>query len=454
MTSSSEQVMAPAVVTPAELRRVAVTGAIGSALEYYDFALYGLASALIFGPLFFPALGPAAGVLAAFATYGVGFAARPLGGLYFGSLGDRKGRKYVLVVTVTLMGIATTLIGVLPTAETAGAFGAVALVVLRLAQGFGAGAEQAGASTLMAEVAPQRSRGFYSALPFVGVFLGLAIATGVFSLVQNLVGQAAFLAGGWRITFLISVLLLLVAVYIRLRLRESPVFESLESTREVVAAPVRQLFRESRRTIVVTIGMRLAEQGGSTIYNAIPIAFLTGYVATTVGRDAAALGQVGTGAVFWAALLSVISTPFFGWVSDKIGRVAMYRGGALFLVVWALPSWAMIGTGDTVLIYLAVIGGLTIGANSILGAQCAHFAELFGSNHRYSGVALVREIGAILSGGIAPLLGLYLVGLAGGAWWVMGAYMAVLAAITFVAALFSVDTRGRDMAATADALAA
>lgn len=436
------------VVSAEQLRRATLTGAIGSALEYYDFAIYGLASALIFGQIFFPSLGTTAGLLASFATYGAGFLARPFGGLFFGSIGDRKGRKFVLLATIAIMGISTTLIGCLP----AGAWGAVLLVLLRLLQGFGAGAEQAGASTLMAEVSPVKHRGFFAALPFIGVFSGLALATLTFTAMQRWLTHEELLDWGWRIPFLASIILIGVAVWIRLQLRESPTFAKLEASREVIRSPIRAVVTTARRPVLAATLMRLAEQGGSTIYNTIVIAFLGGFVAPHLGVKGGDLAVMGTTGALIASVASIATTPFFGALSDRIGRLTVYRGGAFFLLLWSFPSWWMINTGDQTWITIAMVGGLAFGANSMLGAQCAHFTELFGNRYRYSGVALSRELGAVLSGGIAPLLGIYLIGLSGGAFWVMGAYTAVLCILTLIGTFLSTETRQRDLNLLEDAV--
>jgi MHS family metabolite:H+ symporter-like MFS transporter len=420
-----------------QLRRAIVTGAIGSALEYYDFAIYGLASAMVFNRVFFPSLGTTAGLLA-----------RPLGGLFFGSLGDRKGRKFVLLATVALMGVATTLIGALPT----GAIGAVLLVVLRLLQGFGAGAEQTGAATLMAEMAPVKHRGFFAALPFIGIFSGLTLATLTFNILQSTLTETEMLDWGWRLPFLGSIVLIGMAIWIRLRLKESPVFEELAASREVIQAPMRLMLKSGRRPLIATALMRLGETGGSTIYTAVAIAYLSGFVAAQHHLPRGELSAIGTRAVLLASLLSIFTTPLFGALTDRIGRLPVYRVGALFSVIWAVPAWWMIGTGNPLWVTVALVGGFAFGANAMLGSQCAHFAELFGNRYRYSGVALSREIGALLAGGLAPLLGLYLVGLSGGQFWVMGVYMATLAVLTFIGTLLSTETRGRDLTVLGDAI--
>ena len=440
----------PAVTPPdaRQLRRAIFTGAVGSALEYYDFAIYGLASALVFGHIFFPSLGTTGALLASFATYGAGFLARPFGGLFFGSLGDRKGRKLVLLLTIGLMGLATTAIGLLPT----GSVGAVLLVLLRLLQGFGAGAEQTGAATLMAELAPAKRRGLYAALPFIGIFSGLALATVTFRVMQALLTPEEIIAWGWRLPFLASVVLIVMAIWIRLTLKESPVFKQLAESKNVVASPMRSMLRNARRPLLATTLMRMAETGSSTLYTTVSIAFLTSFASQHMTNGGAGLGTIGTNAVLLASVASIITTPLFGALSDRVGRLAVYRGGAIFAALWAFPAWWMIDTGQQGWVILATVGGFAIGANSMLGAQCAHFTELFGNRYRYSGVALSREVGAMLSGGIVPILGIFLVGITGGAYWVLAVYTLALAILTLIGTWLSVETRGRDLTDLADAV--
>jgi MFS transporter, MHS family, metabolite:H+ symporter len=246
--------------------------------------------------------------------------------------------------------------------------------------------------------------------------------------------------------------LIAVAVWIRLRLRESPAFAKLESGREIARSPMRLVMKEARRPVGAAVLMRLAEQGGSTIYTTVVIAFLTGTVAQRHGLPPAALARMGTTCALIATVSSVFTTPLFGALSDRLGRRTVYRAGALFMLLWALPAWWMINTGSFGWVALAMFGGYAIGANSMLGAQCAHFAELFGNRYRYSGVALSREIGAVLSGGLAPILGIWLVGLSGGAFWVMGVYTAVLSALTLIGVAMSTETRGRDLTDLHDAV--
>jgi len=426
----------------AQLRRAVLGSSIGSALEYYDFALYGLASALVFGTVFFPSLGAAGGVVASFATYAVGFAARPVGGVVFGALGDRLGRKWVLVATVTLMGVASTLVGVLPTGKQVGAVAPILLVVLRLLQGFGAGAEQAGASTLMAEFAPVRRRGFYAALPFIGILLGTVLASGVFGLV-GLAGSAALVAWLWRLPFFGSAVLIVIALILRTRLQETPAFVHLEQEQAVSPHPFREVMRVSWRTILRGIGLRMGENGGSYLLQTLAITYITAVgVPSSVGPFAVAIASVVGAAV----------VPFAGALSDRVGRVPVYRFGAGLQVVLAGPAWWLLSLGQPWLVIVVLSVSYGIGVNVMLGAQCALLPELFGAPHRYSGVAIAREFSAIVAGGIGPFVGSLLLAIFHGSWVPLAIYLGLLSLITFLTTFVTPETRGRDLTLPDDAV--
>jgi MHS family metabolite:H+ symporter-like MFS transporter len=427
----------------ANLRRATLASSVGSALEYYDFALYGLASALIFGQLFFPALGESAGLIASFGTLAVGFLARPLGGLFFGVLGDKLGRKWVLTITIAIMGGASTLIGLLPTGEQAGLWAPLLLILLRLAQGFGAGAEQAGASTLMAEYAPVRRRGFFAALPFVGIMVGTLLASGTFALI-GLADRAVLLDWLWRVPFLASVLLIGVALFIRLRMQESPTFVKLEKQDQIAERPLRELFSQSFGSILRGIGLRMGENGGSYIYQTLALSFITAVVGmeTFVGPLAVAVG----------ATVGIFTIPIAGHLSDRFGRMRVYRFGAVLQLVLAIPSWWLLSLGDPVLVVLVLAVSYGVGVNTMLGAQCATLPELFGNRHRYIGVAVSREFSAIVAGGIAPFVGAILLGAFNNSWWPLAIYVMVLTALTLWATFVTPETRARDLTLTSDAL--
>ena len=426
----------------ANLKRATLAASVGSALEYYDFALYSLASALIFGKIFFPGLGDAAGTVASLGTLAIGFLARPIGGLFFGTLGDKLGRKWVLMITIALMGGSSFLIGVLPTADQIGVWAPLLLVFLRICQGFGAGAEQAGATVLMAEYSPTRRRGFFSALPFVGIMLGTLLASLVFVGLGQ-VPEEALLSWVWRIPFLASILLIGVAVLIRLRLQESPTFVKLEKTEQVAEHPLGEVFRKSGPSLLRGIGLRMAENGGSYIYQTLAITYVSKLgVQTSIGPLAVAIG----------AILGFFTIPLSGALSDKYGRMKVYRAGALIQLVLALAAWPLLSMGNPVVTVVVIAISYGIGVNIMLGAQCAALPELFGSRHRYIGVAVAREFSAIIAGGIAPFVGALLLGWFSNSWIPLAVYVIILTLITLYTTLVTPDTRARDLTLLPDAV--
>jgi len=441
------------VVSTADLRRAAWTCSLGSALEYYDFALYSLASALIFGPLFFPNTTPGMALIASFGTYFLGFAVRPLGGILFGSLGDRLGRKFVLLATVLLMGVASTAIGLLPTYAVAGYWAPVLLVALRLLQGLGAGAEQAGAAVLMTEYAPKGKRGYYAALPFLGIQLGTFLAAAVYYfLLKDIkdVSQSEL----WRIPFLASVAIIAVAIYIRLHLKESPSFAKLEAHKQVTEKPLTNLLKTSRKTVGLGIGLRLAENGGSSIYQALAISYVVG----VVGLDKSA----GTLCLMSAVVIGALTVPIAGILTDRFGRMKVYRAFAIFQLLIAFPVWWILSLGDMTSTVIALSIALGVGTWGMFGAQGALMPELFGARHRYIGVAVAREVSAVIAGGIAPMIGsaiiAWVISTHGGdksagvmAWLPIAAYLALLTLGTVITTYLTPETRDRDLDDVRDA---
>lgn len=423
------------------LQRATLASSVGSALEYYDFALYGLASALIFGRLFFPALGTGMALVASLATFGVGFLARPLGGFFFGAMGDRLGRKSVLLITIALMGGASTLVGALPTGQQIGIWAPVLLVFLRLCQGFGAGAEQAGSTTLMAEYAPPERRGFFASLPFIGIYLGTLLASGVFALV-TLVPDHLLFSWVWRVPFLFSVVLIAVALWIRSHLQESPTFVHLEAQEQVIDNPISDLMKHSRGNVLRGIGLRMAENGGSYLFQTLGISF-----AVTAGLTKSG----GSVAVAISAVVAIVTVPLAGRISDRVGRKPVYRTGALIIMLVAFPGWYLLSSGKIVLAVVVLTVAISFGVCAMLGAQCAMLPELFGNRRRYIGVASSREISAVLAGGVAPILGAWLLAITHNAWWPIAIYACVLGAITFATTLFVPETKGRDLTLLTDA---
>ncbi|MBT2513882.1 MHS family MFS transporter [Arthrobacter sp. ISL-30] len=434
-----------AVVEPEQLRKATLASSVGSALEYYDFYIYGLASALIFGPLFFKPLGESGALIASFATYGVGFAARPFGGIVFGYIGDRFGRKMVLLLTIGMMGAASFAIGLLPTFEQAGMLGAVLLVTLRIIQGLGAGAEQAGATTLISEVAPPRRRGYFAALPFVGIQLGTLLGAGTFALIA-LADKAVLEGWLWRVPFLASFVLIVVAVFIRLKLKETPVFQELEKHKNVVKNPVGELWKHSKKNVLIGIGLRMGENGNSSIYSALLISFMSASVGVFPGDK-----QIGPVGLLIAAGFAAVMVITFGALSDRFGRVLVYRYGALFQAAIALPAFYLVTLGNVTLVWIVMVVGIALGVQSMLGPQCPLLPELFGSQYRFTGVALSREFSAVLAGGLVPVIGAVLLTVTGHSWLVPAIYSLVLALISFATTFFTPETAGRDLLSIEDA---
>ncbi|MFM0432639.1 MFS transporter [Paraburkholderia aspalathi] len=431
-------------VTNADLYRAAWAASLGSALEYYDFALYNLASALIFGPLFFPSSTPAIGLIASFGAYFLGFAIRPVGGIIFGTLGDRYGRKFVLMATILLMGIASTLIGFLPTYASAGIWAPILLVGCRLLQGLGAGAEQAGAAVLMAEYAPAKRRGYFAALPFMGVLLGTVMAAAIyFALVRVEDLSQSWL---WRVPFLLSIVIIAVAIWIRLKLKESPSFAKLEARSEVNENPLKHLIQHSKPTLLKVIGLRMAENGGSSIYQSLAIS----YIATATGLK----GQIGPIALLLAGASGAIIIPLAGMASDRFGRIPVYRAFAVYQLLLAYPTWWVLSLGNATA-SIAMLCVALAGVWGMFATQGALLPELFGAQHRYAGVAVGREVSAVIAGGVAPLVGASMIAWAtlhwGGhegtilAWIPLASYVAILSLIGVVTTYFTPETRGRDL---------
>lgn len=422
------------------VRRVLMASAVGSALEWYDFFIYGTAAALVFGELFFPKSDPAVGTLLAFATFGVGFVARPFGGLVFGHLGDRIGRKPVLVITLMLVGAGTFLIGLLPTHAMAGVWAPVLLVALRLLQGFGAGAEYGGAVIMAVEHAPPGKRGLYGSFAPLGVTVGILLANGVFALFAAL-PREDFLSWGWRVPFLLSIVLILVGFYIRARVSETPVFSEIAARNKAARSPVIEAVRRHPREFAVVVGARLAENGLGYLF---PV-FALNYMTQQLHLPKTMVLQ-GNMLAYGVQLLTI---PFFSWLSDRVGRRPVYLGGALFSAAFAVPFFMMVNTQSPPLIWLALVLGVAVGVGAMFGPQAAYFAELFGPRLRYSGFALARETGSILAGGPAPFVAASLLLWAGGEPWAVAGYMMLLALITALAVYLGPETAHADIDAEA-----
>src|ERR1700752_5281263 len=404
--------------------RVILAASVGSALEWYDFFLYGTAAALVFGELFFPKSDPVVGTLLAFLTFGVGFVVRPLGGILFGILGDRFGRKPVLVATLLMICIGTTAIGVLPTYAQIGYWAPALLVLMRVIQGLGAGAEYGGGGVFLVGNAPPHRRGFWGSFAPLGVSIGNLLAAGAFALVTPL-PREDLMSWGWRLPFLASILLIAVGIFVRLRVAETPVYtDAVVARGKVEQNPAMEALRRHPRNFFVVLGARLAENGLGYLF---PV-FGLSYIVTTLGVPRAdALS-----ALMLAFVIELFAIVGFASLSDRVGRRPVYIFGALAGIVWAFPFFLLVGTKEWIWIAVAFIGARAVVTAAMFGPQAAYFAELFPPQRRFAGFAFARELGSLLAGGAAPLVAAAVVA-AFGSWWPVACYAALLSALTVIA---------------------
>ncbi|MFB6675398.1 MFS transporter [Streptomyces sp. NPDC056390] len=417
------------------VRKAAVASLVGSALEWYDFFLYGTAAALVFNTLFFPTFDPLVGTIAAFGTNAAGFVARPLGGVIFGHYGDRVGRKSMLVITLMIMGVSTFLIGVLPSYTTIGLWAPVLLIGLRIVQGIAVGGEWGGGVLIVSEQAPEHRRGFYSAWSQTGVGLGFVLSASAYWLVQAGTSREAFLAWGWRIPFLAGILLTAVGLVIRLRVMETPAHrEAAARTHrtEKTRPPIIEVLRTHPKSVLITFGARIAENGAMYVF----LTFSLSYAAKTGLDDNLVLTAIVVG-----MLVESFAMPLWGALSDRVGRRPVYLGGAIALIVWAYPFFALLDSGRPVPVFLAVFVAVVICHGAMIGTQPAFFTELFDSRVRYSGVALGHELASMVAGGFSPIIATALLAWAGASWPV-ALFLMGTGVITVVAVALAPETRG------------
>ena len=419
---------------------------LGTTMEYVDFALYGLAAGLVFGDVFFPEQTPIISLLSSFATYAVGFLARPLGAIVLGHVGDRHGRKTIMVITVGLMGGSTTALGLLPTYHQVGWVAPALLVFLRLCQGFGAGAELSGGAVMLAEFSPVKHRGVVSSLIGVGSNTGTLLASSVWLLVL-MIPKDDLVVWGWRIPFLVSVLIALFAIFLRRSMQESPVFRAFQQKKaeeqEAVGRGGLDAKKGGWKAFFVMLGLRIGENGPSYIAQS----FLVGYVVKALQMSK----SVPTTAVMVASVLGFAIIPLSGWLSDRFGRRITYRVFCALLVAYAFPAFALLQTRDPWVVGTVIVVGMGLGSLGIFGVQAAYGVELFGVQHRYSRMAVAKELGSILSGGTAPMVASALLA-AFDSWIPLAAYFAATALIGFATTFVAPETRGRDLALMEDAI--
>lgn len=434
--------------TGQQKRRVVISTYIGTVVEWYDFYLYGAAAALVFNVLFFPDFSPLAGTLAAFATLGAGFVARPFGGIIWGHFGDRFGRKNMLVASILIMGIATTLVGLLPTYAQIGIWAPILLVSIRILQGISAGGEWGGAALMALEHAPPNRRGLWSSVAQIGVGSGIVLSTLVFNLFTRM-PEGAFMSWGWRIPFLIAFPLVMLGLYIRLKVEESPVFReaqreaaqrSAEDHENTPGLPIVDLLRYQWRSAAMAIMLVIGPFAASAVF----ITFGLSYAAQ-VGFD----NTTATGALVVAATVSVIGGLLSAAVSDYVGRRPVFMTGAVLLCIMSFVVFWAYNTGSTLLLYLGL--SLAYGVHSIMyGPLAAILAELFATTTRYTGASIGYQVAGALGGGFAPAIAVLLLGAAGGPpnTLYVSLFMAATCLVSFLAAYLTRETYRISLTAT------
>ena len=415
------------VRSPAGPRTILTASLVGTTVEWYDFFLYATAAGLVFPRLFFPSADQVAGTLLAFGTFAVGFVARPIGGVIFGHVGDRLGRKRTLVATMVLMGVATAAIGLLPSYASIGVAAPLLLVVLRVLQGLAVGGEWGGAVLLAVENAPPGRRGRYGSVPQIGLGLGLALGTGVFALLGEVLGEQTFLTIGWRIAFLASAVLVGIGLVVRLRVLETPEFEGLRESGAIARVPVAEVFRttEHRRGVVAGMLARWAEGAAFNTWGVFAITYAT----RTVGVSKIVVLLAVTG----GALLMAALVPVAGVLADRYGRRVVFGTGVVGFGVTVIPSFVAMRSGITWLVVAVLLLQLGVWYALMTGAEATLFAELFDTDVRYTGMSLVFQGSGIWASGLTPVFLTGLLALGGGRpWWAAG-YLAATAVISLVA---------------------
>ncbi|EMD2715283.1 MHS family MFS transporter [Enterobacter roggenkampii] len=405
-------------------KKVLIASLTGSAIEWFDYFLYGTAAALVFNKIFFPMVDPVIGLILSYLSFSLTFFIRPIGGVLFAHIGDRIGRKKNLMLTLSLMGGATVMIGLLPTYEMIGLWAPALLILMRIIQGMGIGGEWGGALLLAYEYAPEKRKGFFGSIPQAGVTIGMLMATFIVSL-MTLFSEADFLSWGWRIPFLLSSVLVLLGLWIRKDIDETPDFQRVKASGQVAKAPLRDTLKHHWREVLIAAGLKVVETAPFYIFSTFVVSYAT---STLTYQKSQALEAVTLG-----ALVATIMIPLMGLLSDKLGRQRMYAISVFVLGLFIVPWFMLLNTGTTWGIVLATViafGVLWAPVTAVLGTLCS---EIFSANVRYTGITLGYQLGAALAGGTAPLIATGLLAKYDGDWVPVAWYLAVTVTISLIA---------------------
>ena len=431
--------------------KVAASGWLGTAMEFMDFQLYSLAAAIVFNEIFFPNTDPSMGLIMAMGTYGAGYVARLVGAFVFGHIGDKMGRRTVLFVTITLMGLASTMIGFLPTYAEVGVLAPIGLVILHIVQGLGAGAEISGAGVMVTEFCEKKNRGLIASLVCLGTSSGTLCANLIWTIILTMMDKQEVIAWGWRIPFYASFVVMIAAILIRLFVKESPVMAAkkklLEEEREKQLAgdiSVRQEPKKGKKSFIVALALRFGQAGNSGLMQT----YLAGFIVTVLAMQK----TVATEANIISSFVSFLTIPFVGWLGDKIGRRKMYMILSLATAIYAIPMMLLFETKDPVILTIAMVIGLNVGVQGLFALENVTMAELFGARHRVTAVSLAKEIAGLVATGFGPIIAAAAVTAMMGSWIPLAVMIIVFSLSSFFGAYVSEDTTGRDLNELDDAM--
>jgi MHS family shikimate/dehydroshikimate transporter-like MFS transporter len=416
---------------------IAFASAIGTTIEWYDFFLFGVVTPLVFNKLFFPNFDPMVGTLLAYTTFFVGFISRPIGGIIFGHYGDRIGRKTVLVLTILIMGVATFLIGLLPTYASVGIWAPIMLLFLRIFQGIGIGGEWGGAVLMAVEHSPAGRRGFYGSWPQIGVPAGLLLSSGMVYLLSYL-PEADFYSWGWRIAFLISAVLVAVGLYIRLKIMETPAFTRIQESNKLVHVPFFELWRTHGKNTLLGLGARYIEGVTFNIFGV----FVVGYLAGTLGLPR----QTALAGVMIASAIMIVMLPIYGNLSDRIGRRRMFGVAGILIGILSFPAFWLMQTKEPLMIWIAIAVPFAFVYPAVYGPQAALFSELFDTRVRYTGISFVYQFSGIYASGLTPIIATALLPMGGNKPWLICLYVLAVSIVSALSVFAMTEAHKRDMA--------